>query len=360
LGKLNVKDMEKWREQLIKDEYDPQGKIQWGPRLLHNDETAVDSDHESHEDFDDQDAGNDDEVALLREKGRKYGTYRDPDQFTGTIDADALAKTQSLSESKTHQTQVRNMASALLQVEQAIGRRFMKEPFGMNMKRDAKQDNLKLICEARLQQWEVSLMESTSYSQVFLHLNVLNDCIQWRRSTNKSLCKVCRRGTDPEKMLLCDQCNGGTHMFCMKPKMRTVPEGNWYCHTCVRELGLKNANDAKDAKQQKQQKKRKFIVDEVDDDVDEGVDDGDDHNDDDEVADEDEADVSDSEASSTAPSVKINGKAATRRSSRRSNRRLKSKEIEEVVEEEDDDQADESSVEAEDNEDNDDNEEEET
>lgn len=362
LGKLNVKDMEKWREQLIKDEYDPQGKIQWGPRLLHSDETAVDSDHESHEDFDDQDIGNDEEVALLREKGRKYGKYRDPGQFIDSTDADALDKTQY--ESKTHQTQVRNMASALLQVEQAIGRRFMKEPFGMNMKRDTKQDNLKLICEARLQQWEVSLMESTSYSQVFLHLNVLNDCIQWRRSTNKSLCKVCRRGTDPEKMLLCDQCNGGTHMFCMKPKMRTVPEGNWYCHTCVRELGLTNAN-VKDAKQQKQQKKRKFIVDEVDDDVDEGVDDGDDDNDDDELGDEDEGDVSDrqdnnSEASSTAPSVKINGKAATRRSSRRSNRRLKSKEIEEVVEEDDDDQANESSVEAEDNEENEDNEEEET
>jgi len=281
------------------------------------------------------------------------------------IDAiDGLSETESEPATKAHQIQVRNLASALLQVEQAIGRRFMKEPFGMNMKRDAKQENLKLICEARLQQWEVSLMESTNYSQIFLHLNVLNDCILWRRSTNKSLCKVCRRGTDPEKMLLCDQCNGGTHMFCMKPKMRTVPEGNWYCHTCVRELGLTNAKN----QSSKQQKKRKFIVDEVDDDVDEGVDDGDedDDNDTDEDAEGDEADVSDrqdnnSEASSTATSVKANGKAAaTRRSSRRSGKQLKSKEIEEIIEGNDSDQADESSVEADDNEENEDKDDEET
>ncbi|KAH8312286.1 hypothetical protein KR044_010076 [Drosophila immigrans] len=358
LGKLNVKDMERWRQQLLKDEYDPQAKLQWGPRKAPSEEPA-DSDHESHEDFDGQDDETD-EVALLRQLGRKYGSYRDPGDF---LNASEVATISDSTAEISHQTQVQNLASALLQVEQAIERRFMKEPFGMNMKRDTKQENLKLICEARLQQWEVSLMASTSYSQVFLHLNVLNDCILWRRSTNKSLCKVCRRGTDPEKMLLCDQCNGGTHMFCMKPKMRTVPEGNWYCHTCVRELGLTNNTKAGN----KRQKKRKFIVDEVDDDVDEGVDDGDDDNDEDEDEDEEEADVSDrqdnhSEASSTGISVKVNGKAAaaTRRSSRRSGRRLKSKEIEEAMEE-DSEQADDSSMEVDDDDDeNDNNEEEET
>lgn len=71
---------------------------------------------------------------------------------------------------------------------------------------------------------------------------------------------VCRRGNDPDKMLLCDECNGGTHMFCMKPKMKTVPEGNWYCKRCVTRLGLENENDKKSKKTQR--RKRKFIVDE--------------------------------------------------------------------------------------------------
>lgn len=70
---------------------------------------------------------------------------------------------------------------------------------------------------------------------------------------------VCRRGSDPDKMLLCDNCNAGTHMFCMKPKMKTVPEGNWYCKRCVAKLGLENEQDKKNKKQQK--KKRTFMVD---------------------------------------------------------------------------------------------------
>ena len=45
-------------------------------------------------------------------------------------------------------------------------------------------------------------------------------------------CRICRRKTDPEKMLLCDGCDRGHHMFCLKPKLRSVPQGDWYCHDC--------------------------------------------------------------------------------------------------------------------------------
>ncbi|XP_064551139.1 bromodomain adjacent to zinc finger domain protein 1A [Drosophila montana] len=363
LGRLKIKDMEKWRQQLLQDDFDAQCKLQWGPPgLMYSDEVAADSDNESHEDYDDQDDDKDEDAIFLNQYARKkYGKYRDPGQYI------SQSQDASSTESQTHRTQVRNLASALLQVEQAIGRRFLKEPFGFNKKRqDTKHDQQKLICESRLQQWEVSLMESTNYAQIFLHLNILHDSILWKHSTNKSLCKVCRRGTDPEKMLLCDQCNGGTHMFCMKPKMRTVPEGNWYCHTCVKNLGLINASDDKQQEQKKRaaQKKRKFIVDEVDEDVDEGVadSDGNDEDDDDEGSDNEETELSDaqddkSEASSI--SVKANGKAAAKGSSgRRSSRRLKSKEIEDAMQEDDGEAADDESVEADEAEADEDNEEE--
>ena len=45
-------------------------------------------------------------------------------------------------------------------------------------------------------------------------------------------CRICRRKTDPEKMLLCDGCDRGHHMFCLKPKLRSVPQGDWYCSDC--------------------------------------------------------------------------------------------------------------------------------
>lgn len=45
-------------------------------------------------------------------------------------------------------------------------------------------------------------------------------------------CRICRRKTDPEKMLLCDSCDRGHHMYCLKPKLKSVPQGDWYCHDC--------------------------------------------------------------------------------------------------------------------------------
>jgi len=189
-----------------------------------------------------------------------------------------------------------------------------------------------------LHQWEVSLMESTSFAQVFLHLNILHDCIQWRRSTNKSLCKVCRRGSDPEKMLLCDECNAGTHMFCLKPKLRSVPPGNWYCNDCVKSLGLSNGQNEKD-KKQATKKKRKFIVEEEDD---EATDEEEEEKKDDDMTDEDaehenekhDEDVEDDESvTSTPSSSRVNGRILRRPRTRPTSRRLTSKEIEEHAQE---------------------------
>lgn len=115
---------------------------------------------------------------------------------------------------------------------------------------------------------------------------------------------VCRRGSDPDKMLLCDECNGGTHMFCMKPKMKTVPEGNWYCNRCVARLGLENENDTKNKKTQK--RKRKFIVEEEN-----------------------------SDASSVTSETKVTKGRQSVGSSGRSKKRLQSQEIEDVLEEDD-------------------------
>ena len=46
-------------------------------------------------------------------------------------------------------------------------------------------------------------------------------------------CEVCKRGTYGSKMLLCDVCNKGFHMFCLVPEMEFVPEGGWVCMQCL-------------------------------------------------------------------------------------------------------------------------------
>ncbi len=45
-------------------------------------------------------------------------------------------------------------------------------------------------------------------------------------------CQVCKRTDDADQMLLCDNCNGGYHLFCFKLELTQVPVGNWYCSSC--------------------------------------------------------------------------------------------------------------------------------
>lgn len=63
-------------------------------------------------------------------------------------------------------------------------------------------------------------MSSTSLSQLFLHFAQLESSVQWSKSALNARCKVCRKKSDPEKMLLCDGCDKGFHMFCLTPKMK--------------------------------------------------------------------------------------------------------------------------------------------
>lgn len=69
------------------------------------------------------------------------------------------------------------------------------------------------------ERWEDSLLSATSLSQVYLHLATLDKSIVWAKSTLETRCKLCRRKGDPDKMLLCDGCDRGHHMYCLKPPM---------------------------------------------------------------------------------------------------------------------------------------------
>ena len=60
-------------------------------------------------------------------------------------------------------------------------------------------------------------------------------CIRDRNATLDEIpCKVCKSKDDDEKMLLCDGCDCGFHIFCLKPPMKKIPEGDddWFCKPC--------------------------------------------------------------------------------------------------------------------------------
>jgi hypothetical protein len=45
-------------------------------------------------------------------------------------------------------------------------------------------------------------------------------------------CQICEREDDDIKMLLCDECNQGFHLYCLSPQLHQIPMGDWVCPGC--------------------------------------------------------------------------------------------------------------------------------
>ena len=40
-------------------------------------------------------------------------------------------------------------------------------------------------------------------------------------------------GDADEQLLLCDGCDDSYHTFCLNPPLDKIPEGDWFCPTCI-------------------------------------------------------------------------------------------------------------------------------
>uniref|UniRef100_A0A8B9R832 [histone H3]-trimethyl-L-lysine(4) demethylase n=1 Tax=Astyanax mexicanus TaxID=7994 RepID=A0A8B9R832_ASTMX len=49
------------------------------------------------------------------------------------------------------------------------------------------------------------------------------------------VCRMCGRGDEDEKLLLCDGCDDNYHTFCLLPPLTDPPKGNWRCPKCIAE-----------------------------------------------------------------------------------------------------------------------------
>ncbi|XP_010547637.1 PREDICTED: histone-lysine N-methyltransferase ATXR5 [Tarenaya hassleriana] len=53
-----------------------------------------------------------------------------------------------------------------------------------------------------------------------------------RDSYSDVTCEKCGSGEGDEELLLCDKCDRGFHMKCLRPIVARVPSGPWVCHDC--------------------------------------------------------------------------------------------------------------------------------
>lgn len=151
-----------------------------------------------------------------------------------TIQVKCSHENESLSEI------ISNLSKALLQIEQSVERRFIDAPLGdlsknqENKNRKQKKikqnynedsfENHKLSNEQNkwqtLLNWEKSLMNCTNLSQLFIHFQSLDESITWSKSCLNARCKICRKKGDADKMLLCDKCDRGHHIYCLRPVLK--------------------------------------------------------------------------------------------------------------------------------------------
>ena len=61
--------------------------------------------------------------------------------------------------------------------------------------------------------------------------------IRWDDWYKELLCQFCQKGDQAEQMLICDGCDAGYHMHCMRPILVSYPSGSWYCKDCCVAVG---------------------------------------------------------------------------------------------------------------------------
>lgn len=60
-------------------------------------------------------------------------------------------------------------------------------------------------------------------------------------NAEEEVCQVCKSPDNADKMLLCDRCDSGYHIYCLAPPIapEDIPETNWYCDDCIKsETGI--------------------------------------------------------------------------------------------------------------------------
>ncbi|KAG8235735.1 hypothetical protein J437_LFUL016197 [Ladona fulva] len=265
-GNLKVKDRDAWREAINSGGYDQQcDKLFWGNKDLSKglkdcvfDKTVTKIKSEgktSRPDTPDTTVSSDGGLPSYEDPGGHLSIVKiEEDDQEDEEDSGVIVN--GASESLLVKPIVRQLASAILQVAQCIEQRYLKKPLAedqkslekrlkvLNQKKKSKDEEMEegsedgkekddiITSTSPMERWETSLMASTSISQLYLHFYTLDNSIQWSKSALFARCRVCRKQGDGENMLLCDGCNKGYHLYCLKPKLNAIPLGDWFCNAC--------------------------------------------------------------------------------------------------------------------------------
>ncbi|ESO97816.1 hypothetical protein LOTGIDRAFT_228371 [Lottia gigantea] len=89
------------------------------------------------------------------------------------------------------------------------------------------------ITHKHRQRWRDAVENCATFSRFHVLMGMLEYCVNWDKSVEAAKCKICRKKGNDDRLLLCDDCNLAFHMYCLRPALTDVPEGEWFCAACV-------------------------------------------------------------------------------------------------------------------------------
>ncbi|XP_069767921.1 tyrosine-protein kinase BAZ1B [Narcine bancroftii] len=140
---------------------------------------------------------------------------------------------------------LKDLGECVITLQECIIKKFLqgfmapkqkKKKAGEETKVEEVDEEKKMAEEAKvasaLELWKSAIREAQTFSRMHVLLGMLDACIKWDMSTENARCKVCRKKGEDDKLILCDECNKAFHLFCLRPALYVIPDGEWLCPAC--------------------------------------------------------------------------------------------------------------------------------
>ncbi|KAL5110597.1 Tyrosine-protein kinase BAZ1B [Taenia crassiceps] len=111
-----------------------------------------------------------------------------------------------------------------------------KEDGGQEQRPETTESEKNRLHEGDVELWMDAWVKAVRSAATLSRLNVLHACLDacilWEKSVANVRCRICRRNKDDDSLLLCDGCNSGFHLYCLRPPLHSIPSGDWFCVSC--------------------------------------------------------------------------------------------------------------------------------